>query len=813
MRPTRQTVVLAKLETTAGTDAAPTGAANAVLVREPSITPLEAAQVDRALVRPHFGASEQLQGAAVVRVSFTVEMVGSGVGGVAPAWGPLLQACAYAPATGLSGAARVEYQPVTDEPKTVTIYYADSGVVHKLLGAMGTFALEALVDGIPVLKFDFLGLDGGIATGAMPAADFAAWQRPAVVGPASAIDVTLGCTYSAGELVGGTQYTSTGLTLDGGNTPGLTSFVSSRRIDNTNREVVGKTELALSAAQEVALMEVAKTNTTTSLGFAVGLTPQLRVTVFAQAVQLLNPSKADRNGVRTVGFDLRLLPVVGNDELLLATSVDVVPPAPDLASIATYQDAGNARAYTSIPYGAGESWDEYWNSGFVERQSQAFDIEVPAGTPPVGGWPVVLFLHSAGGTKTVVVGDSSVGTIVKGPALASGVAFASGWHRNPSTNYNWNGPGSGFVNTDPGRIIQKIRALATALSLNPNAILVLGASKGNDYLTCTFAGDLQDLNATTYEGRQSSIPNAGYSVQPQVYYDSAKWAAAFVPPASRAAFLAANPSIPALPNAAEMVATANPAHVIPLAVVHEGVYVAGFSELAVDDIHFANNGLHIRAAYENAGYANRIVTWAGEPQAGDRMGPLLEWWRHVRSGATPREAMAMARARSRNAALWYVRNDLSGIALGTTGAGPVVVDGVLGGIVDGSYGLSNRAALVGSLGVPCGQDTTNSKPTLRAKGNGQYCVRFDATNDKLACALTSDGSPNFVAFTDTIVTEYLAATTTTLQWGVSASVQVLAGKDVSLMLASDTAIAATDAMIYTMFAQELSGVAYPSLLP
>ena len=38
----RQTVILAKIETVSGTDAVPTGAANALLISNMNITPLEA---------------------------------------------------------------------------------------------------------------------------------------------------------------------------------------------------------------------------------------------------------------------------------------------------------------------------------------------------------------------------------------------------------------------------------------------------------------------------------------------------------------------------------------------------------------------------------------------------------------------------------------------------------------------------------------------------------------------------------------------------------------------------------------------------
>lgn len=319
-RYTRNTAVLVKIETTAGTDAVPTGGANAILVKDQNINPLEAQNVDRALIRPYFGASEQLVGPGLVRVSFTVELQGSGTAGTAPAWWPLMQACGYQDGGTLSSPARNELLPITDSFKTATIYYNDSGVLHKLLGAVGTFTLEAMADQIPVLKFDFIGADGGISAAALPAVTLTAWKTPYVVGPSTAVDVTLGATYAAGAFTGGTTYVSTGLMLDGGNTTGLTTFVSKQTPEITDRQATGKVELELDAAAEVSLMATVKANTLQSLAFQVGLVAGRKIMLHAPGVQFTNPSKAERNGVRVIGYDLRLVPISGNDELRLVAA-------------------------------------------------------------------------------------------------------------------------------------------------------------------------------------------------------------------------------------------------------------------------------------------------------------------------------------------------------------------------------------------------------------------------------------------------------------------------------------------------------------
>lgn len=315
----RNTIILAKPETTAGTDASPTGAANAILVSDMSITPLDAKNIDRNVIRGYFGASEQLVGTASVKVSFSVELQGSGTAGTAPALGNLLLGCAMAEAN-LSTPNRVEYTPISSALKTLTIYYIDDGVIHKLLMAMGSCTLSARVGDRPMLKFEFTGLDGGVSAGSATPA-YTNWKTPVAMTKANVVDLTIGATYSAGVLSGGTAYPSTGIEINLGNSVQYTPLLSSERIDITDRSVSGSTELDLTAAQEVTFMGTVKANTTQSMALTIGTVSGSKLIIHAPAVQMLNPKKVDLNGTRMIGFDLRLVPTPagsGNDELRLA---------------------------------------------------------------------------------------------------------------------------------------------------------------------------------------------------------------------------------------------------------------------------------------------------------------------------------------------------------------------------------------------------------------------------------------------------------------------------------------------------------------
>ena len=312
LRYVRNTAILAKIETTVGTDAVPTGAANALLVSNLSINPLDETNVDRDLVRNYFGGSEQLVGTANISCSFDVELAGSGSLGVAAGWGPLVRACGFGET--ITATTRVDYTPISTAFEAVTIYWYDDGVLHKLLGARGTFTVKAGLGDRPVLSFKFIGLNGGVTAAALPTTTLTAFQKPLVVTDTNTGDVTVGCTYSAGALSGGTVYPSRGIEVDIGNNVNHVPLLGGESIEITGRTVTGSIQLDLTAAQEVTFMTSVTSNTTQGIGIQHGTTTGNIVILHGPAVQLINPSKAELNGKRLCGYDLRFVPTSGNDD-------------------------------------------------------------------------------------------------------------------------------------------------------------------------------------------------------------------------------------------------------------------------------------------------------------------------------------------------------------------------------------------------------------------------------------------------------------------------------------------------------------------
>jgi hypothetical protein len=312
-RVVRKTAILLKIETVYGTDSTPTGAANALLVSNLSVTPLVANNVNRDLIRAYFGGSEQLVGPGYVEMGFDLELQASGTLGTAPAWGPALRACGWAEA--ITASTRVEYTPITDSLESATIYWHDDGVLHKGLGARGIWEIAAGVGERPVIRCRFIALDGGISATANATPTLTAWKKPQVITDTNTADVLLGGSYSAGAVTGGTAYPSQGLSLSSGNAVNFTPLVGGETVELSARDISGHINFDLTAAQEVSFMADVKANNTQTISMLHGTTSGLKILLFGAAAQFINPTKQEVNGKRLVGYDLRLVPVSGNDEL------------------------------------------------------------------------------------------------------------------------------------------------------------------------------------------------------------------------------------------------------------------------------------------------------------------------------------------------------------------------------------------------------------------------------------------------------------------------------------------------------------------
>lgn len=300
----RKKTILAKIEGTYGTDSVPTGAANAILVRNLDLTPQETDFADRDLIRSYFGNSEQLAGASRGMLSFEVEMAGSGTVAVAPAYGPLLRACAMAevitPTTG-----PVTYTPISAAIEAVTIYFNVDGVFHKFLGVRGNVSLSWSIKNIPVYRFSFTGLYVAVADAAIPTPTYTAFQKPLVVSNINTTPFTLH----------GFSAVASDLSIDFGNQVVHRSLIGgSESVLITDRKPTGSVTIEATTVAAKDWFAICKAATIGAIDITQGTATNNKVQVTSSGVQLTNPRYAEQDGIQMLQMDMRFVPTSGNDE-------------------------------------------------------------------------------------------------------------------------------------------------------------------------------------------------------------------------------------------------------------------------------------------------------------------------------------------------------------------------------------------------------------------------------------------------------------------------------------------------------------------
>ena len=213
---TRKRVILIEAESSYGTDPG-MASSTVVLVTDLSITPQSSDVVNRDVVRPFLGASEQLLANTRVECTFSVELAGSGTAGAAPRYGDALKACGFAEA--IVSNTSVTYTPVPSSFTSISIHYNVDGVRHIVTGCRGTFTVNAEVGSIPTIDFTFTGIYNAPTDTALPTIAYGNQATPLIfkngntsgfqllsyAGALQSLTMDAGVSTVYRELVGGTK--------------------------------------------------------------------------------------------------------------------------------------------------------------------------------------------------------------------------------------------------------------------------------------------------------------------------------------------------------------------------------------------------------------------------------------------------------------------------------------------------------------------------------------------------------------------------------------------------------------------------------
>jgi hypothetical protein len=301
---TRKRLILLETESSYGTDPTPDGA-DAVLVRDLSITPLQSDVVSRDLIRPYLGASEQLLANTRVECTFSVELAGSGTAGTAPRYGKALKACGLSET--IVATTSVTYAPVSSSFSSATIYYNIDGVLHKVTGARGTFTINGTVGQIPTIDFTFTGIYNTPTDTALPAVTYANQATPVVFKNGNTTGFELlsyaGCLQS--------------VTFDVGNTLVYRELVGcTKEVLLTDRASTGTVVLeAVTMATKDYFTAALSDGTLGNLLFQHGQTAGNIVDFASTRIDIGDVSYSDQDGIHMLNIPYTAVPSTsGNDE-------------------------------------------------------------------------------------------------------------------------------------------------------------------------------------------------------------------------------------------------------------------------------------------------------------------------------------------------------------------------------------------------------------------------------------------------------------------------------------------------------------------
>jgi hypothetical protein len=299
----RKMALTAKIETVYGTNSAPSGAVNAVLATEVTITPLAGEEVSRDLLLPHLGQQGVVLVGTHAQIEFSVELAGSGAAGTAPAYGPLLRACGLAET--ITASTMVEYDPVSGGFESVSIHYNSDGVNHILLGARGTLSLGLTPKQIPRIRFMFTGLLGIITDAALPAVTTTGFQVPL---PVNKANTTLS--------LHGLAAIAESVSVDLANAVEPRFLIGSESVEQTDRKVTGSAVVEATTLAVKDWFGIALARTRSALAVQHGTAAGHIIEIDAALVEIGRPTEGQTQGIRNYTLPLLICPSdAGDDEI------------------------------------------------------------------------------------------------------------------------------------------------------------------------------------------------------------------------------------------------------------------------------------------------------------------------------------------------------------------------------------------------------------------------------------------------------------------------------------------------------------------
>jgi len=302
---TRQTVLLVKIESPSGTDAAPEGADNAVMAFDVNLE-VKSDMKERGPANDDRSLYPNIRGKTTVDLKFYVELKGSGTAGTAPKWGPLMEACDRAETA--NAGTNVIYAPAASS-ETCTIWLYIDGLLHKVTGCAGDYEIDLTAGDVAKLNFTMSGAYALPIDSSMAAPTFNATIPPVVKGTTT----TFGSYAAIIEKIllkfGNAVVERTSMNA----TEGVLAFM----VGNRNPTGVMTCEAVVRATSNADFWSYFNTGASKALSLVLGTTAGNIITLTAPACVLAPVKYGDRDGLRLFDVEFQMARSGGNDEMTI----------------------------------------------------------------------------------------------------------------------------------------------------------------------------------------------------------------------------------------------------------------------------------------------------------------------------------------------------------------------------------------------------------------------------------------------------------------------------------------------------------------
>lgn len=279
----KKKALLLALQAAVGTPATPTGSLNAMLTKNLTIMPMEGEALSRELDKEDFGADLATMVGRHVKITFEVEVAGSGTAGEPPAWGPAFVACGHLQTIDATpDEEEVRYTPI-DTALPATLIVKHDTVLHTITDARGSVRLVTGKRRYAMFQFEFIGLYQTPVHSTTPLnPDFSAFVKPVPFRAATTEFTLFDETLCLNEL-----------TLNGGQQNGLYECSEQETIQLENRQAQFEAKIVEPAINDFNIYAEIEDDTAGELSYTHGTVEGNIVQWVAHHAQITNPPQRE----------------------------------------------------------------------------------------------------------------------------------------------------------------------------------------------------------------------------------------------------------------------------------------------------------------------------------------------------------------------------------------------------------------------------------------------------------------------------------------------------------------------------------------